>query len=166
MEPSQTRGHSLPDTIHKDGNLDVVVANQNDNNVQVFLGDGHGSFAAPGTKYSLFGGVGPIAVVVADFDGDGSLDLAVVNQVDGTNCPAGSPDITKGNGSITFLQGNVNKTSGEPDGTFSQAQTTQTINIGAGPITTQTNFAPKCLSVPATAVAVGDFHGKGNLDLV
>jgi hypothetical protein len=151
--------------FNNDGNLDVAVVNQNDNNVQIFLGDGTGSFFAPAKTYGLFGGVGPIAVAVGDFNGDGALDLAVVNQVDGTNCPAGGPAITMGNGSITFLQGNINMATGEPDGTFSQAQTHMK-NPMPPPLFVTTNLAPVCLAVPATAIAVGDFHGQGFLDIV
>lgn len=40
--------------------------------------------AAPGPRTVVFTGDGPVALVNADFDGDGKLDLAVLNVSSGT----------------------------------------------------------------------------------
>src|SRR5690348_150611 len=64
-----------------DGKVDLAVANGNDNNVGVLLGNGDASFAAQRT----FGtGAGPRSVAVADVNGDGRADLLVANSTYGT----------------------------------------------------------------------------------
>jgi hypothetical protein len=68
-----------------DGLLDLVVTDEGDGKkagvVIVLPGDGTGTF---GSQTSFPVGVGPSAVVVSDFNGDGKPDLAVANGKDGT----------------------------------------------------------------------------------
>jgi hypothetical protein len=80
-----------------DGNPDVVVgdsAGGAPRNVIVLLGRGDGTFAAPVTFTT--GGSGEGLILTADFNGDGKLDIAVVNQSDNT------VSILLGNGDGTF----------------------------------------------------------------
>ena len=77
-----------PDAIvagdfNNDGKLDLAIANFEDNTVTLLLGNGDGTFTqATGSPYVV--GNGPYQIVMADFNGDGKLDLAVVNLTDGT----------------------------------------------------------------------------------
>jgi hypothetical protein len=82
---------------------DVVVVNSTSNNISVLLGNaganglGNGTFTeAPGSPIAV--GHNPSSVVVADFNGDGFLDLAIANQGDN------SISLFKGNGDGTFTQ--------------------------------------------------------------
>ncbi len=61
-----------------DGRLDLAVANRTDDSVTVFLGIGDGTFGA-GASFSAGVGGRPVALVAADLDADGRLDLAVAN---------------------------------------------------------------------------------------
>jgi hypothetical protein len=62
-----------------DGNLDLVAANSADDDVSVLLGDGSGNFTARmGSPITVSGT--PTSVAAADLNGDGTLDLAVVNK--------------------------------------------------------------------------------------
>src|SRR5712692_1885637 len=76
-----------------DGNLDFAVANQGDNTISVFRGDGKGGFTEfPGSPFALtntstVSEKGPVAMVTANFRGavnstnnSPEVDLAVVNQ--------------------------------------------------------------------------------------
>ena len=83
--------------FNRDGKLDLVVANQTAANstINVLAGKGDGSFAAP-VSFST-GAPSAVFITVADFNNDGTLDLAVVN--------GGTQD------SVSILLGN-------PDGTF------------------------------------------------
>jgi hypothetical protein len=111
--------------LNGDGKLDLVIVNYQGNSVTIFLGDGNGSFtAAPGSPIAV--GNAPYAVAVADFNGDGKLDLAVANNGDGT---------------VTLLLGNG-------DGTFAPASSSP-ISVGTGP----------------SSIAVGDFNGTGRLGM-
>ncbi len=66
-----------------DGIPDLVVANNNNNNVVSVLlglgtgGVGNGTF---GTQLQYATGANPVAVAVADFNGDGNPDIVVANQ--------------------------------------------------------------------------------------
>src|SRR5437764_4601043 len=65
--------------VNKDGNVDILAANSDSNNVSVYLGDGKGGFSpAPGSPFSA--GQNPSDIAVADFNGDDSLDIAVSNH--------------------------------------------------------------------------------------
>jgi uncharacterized repeat protein (TIGR01451 family) len=84
-----------------DGKLDVAVANAGSGNVSVLLGNGDGTFrAAVNSAVSL--GSGPITLAVGDFNGDGKLDLIVVNPGDPGNNVPGVVNLLLGNGDGTF----------------------------------------------------------------
>jgi hypothetical protein len=69
--------------FNDDGKLDTATANDDDDTVTLLLGNGDGTFTeAPGSPYAV--GKTPTAIVAADFNGDGRLDLAVTNSLDGT----------------------------------------------------------------------------------
>lgn len=123
--------------FNRDGNADVVVANQcstsdceSGGSVSILLGNGNGTLQ-PAKTYAS-GGYTSLAVAAADFNKDGNLDVAVANQCQETSCQNGSVSVLLGNG----------------DGTFQPAQSFSSAGY-------ETNF-----------VAVGDFNGDGNPDLV
>ena len=82
---------------------DVVLVNSTSNNVSVLLGSvdatnkANGLFTeAPGSPFAV--GKNPSSVIVADFNGDGFLDLAVANEADN------SISLFRGNGDGTFTE--------------------------------------------------------------
>jgi hypothetical protein len=93
---------SGPDAItsgdfNKDGNLDVVVANGGSSSLSLFLGKGDGTF---GTATTIPVGPSPnsepTSVTAADYNGDGTLDIAVSFAL------SSSIQVLFGNGDGTF----------------------------------------------------------------
>ena len=107
--------------FNNDGKLDLAVVNQTDNNVNILLGVGDGTFVA---NPALTGLSSPDAVAIGDFNGDGKVDLAVANS------SAGTVSLFFGNGNGTF-------------------QTKVDVTVGTAP----------------SSIAVGDFNGDGAQDL-
>lgn len=69
------------------GRMDLAIAANNNNTSQpgefvVLLNQTNGTFTPAGPAVTV--GKGPVAMTSADFDSNGSADLAIVNQVDGT----------------------------------------------------------------------------------
>jgi hypothetical protein len=62
--------------FNQDGHLDFAAASQTADEVDVYFGDGTGTFTAPESLPT--GAAGPTALVAADFNGDGLPDLAVL----------------------------------------------------------------------------------------
>ncbi len=91
-----------------DGIVDLAVTDSANNNVAVLLGKVGGGFTPPVT-YATESGANPagnpVALLATDIDGDGVLDLSVVNQGNGSVA-----------GSVSILLGHV--LNGKGDGTF------------------------------------------------
>jgi len=65
--------------VSKDGNADILVANNGSGNLSVYLGDGKGGFSqASGSPFSA--GQNPTDIATGDFNGDGNLDVAIANH--------------------------------------------------------------------------------------
>jgi hypothetical protein len=62
--------------FNRDGILDVAAVSFSTNTVQVFLGNGNGSFSTP---LSFPVDINPFGLAVGDFNGDGFPDLATAN---------------------------------------------------------------------------------------
>ena len=171
-----------------DGHLDIVTADQGNingdlnNTVGVQLNNGDGTFA-PSVAYTV--GIGPSKVVVGDFNGDGKLDLAVLNT--GTGESDSSVSILLGNGNGTFRAQKVTNLNiqctgiavgdfngdGKLDlvasnynhGGFSGGTATVEVMLGNGNGTFQ---SPASYPLPASAtnVVVADLRKDGKLDLI
>ncbi len=167
--------------FNNDGNLDVVVGSSVGSvprNVIVLLGKGDGTFAAP-VGYSTGGSSGG-SIAVEDFNGDGKLDIAVVNQSDNT------VSLLLGNGDGTFQAGKVVTAALATDGFLGTLVAadfnrdgkidlaipdfcglncgTLSILLGNGDGTFK---APTVLNTVAgaTGITVADFNKDGKLDL-
>jgi hypothetical protein len=96
--------------LNRDGHLDLVVANCSPDysnacngvgRVGVLLGNGDGTFQLPVAYTS--GGTGANSVAIADFNGDGKLDVVVASTcADPRNCMTGTVGVLYGNGNGTL----------------------------------------------------------------
>ena len=76
---AHTHGFAFAD-VNKDRNLDIITANNEDNNIAVLLGDGRGRFTrAPGSPFAV--GPRPYPFGVGDINGDGKLDVVTPSSV-------------------------------------------------------------------------------------
>jgi hypothetical protein len=80
-----------------DGDLDLVTANFDSNNVSVLLNNGQGSFSLSG-NFAV--GRSPVDVAVGDFNEDGNLDLVTADF--------GSPFTSATDNTVSVLLGNGN----------------------------------------------------------
>ncbi len=182
--PSQTittgnqPGPMVAADVNGDGKIDLVVADVPDSQFLVFLGNGDGTFSpAPTIDCTLLQDCGhavdPVAILAADLNGDGFMDLAIVNESIST------VSILLGRGDGTFLLqgttpvqlalptaiavGDFNN-DGVPDLAIANPTANEvTILIGVGNGTF--NVGPTVTTTDPVALAVADFNGDGNADL-
>ncbi|CAF1375985.1 unnamed protein product [Adineta steineri] len=161
--------------INGDNRLDLVTVNGYSSNVGVMLGIGNGDFTSQIT-YPTF--ANPSRVVVDDFDGDGCLDLVVISDT----WPLMSVLPGTGNGgfrSQTIFPSDLTWSS-IATGDFNNdgrldivvtCSSTVTPSIGIllgasnGSFGFQTSYLSGVTDVPY-GVAIGDFSGDAQLDLV
>jgi hypothetical protein len=159
-----------------DGKQDLAVANLGSppfqtGSVSIRLGDGHGGFT-PVADVAVGGA--PRSVAVADFDGDGKLDLATANLAsDSVSIRLGSgtgefitigQDVGVGDGPDSVAVGDFNR-DGELDlavSNFNSGSVSIRLGDGKGGFSGTTNLP---VGKEPGSVAVADFNGDGKLDL-
>lgn len=119
--------------FNKDGHLDLAVADEGNNTVSIFLGNGDGTFKAR-TDYQV--GSSPAWISAADLNGDGVPDLAVADS--GSSFTNSAGNLINGD-TVSVLLANG-------DGTF---QSDVDYAAGTGPM----------------SIAVADFNEDGLPDL-
>ena len=161
-----------------DTNLDLAVADFGDGVVRTLLGRGDGTFRK-GPFFSIAAPYAPLALAVGDFNGDGVLDLAVVEY----NGPGdGRLGIFLGKGDGTFHEFANYNLGYEPssaavadfnsDGHLDVAVTNQGVN-GKGSVMVFFGKGDGAFEPPAIynlgaypdSVAAGDLNGDGRPDL-
>src|SRR5690348_11403027 len=163
------------------GFVDLAVANQDDNSVSIFQGNGDGTFQAP-TLIQLPAGFSPAALAATDLNGDGHADLVVADQGNNTI------SVFLGNGDGTFQSRTDYPTGAAPvsvafgdfnrDGAediaianlngnsvtvyYNQTSTTNSASLGKFAAAATRDFAAG--SSP-TAISVADYNADGIPDI-
>jgi uncharacterized protein (TIGR03437 family) len=163
--------------VNGDGRQDIVVASFGSSFITTFLGNGLGGFTASPSG-ALVAGPFPQAVVVADFNGDGKLDVATANSgnntvsvflgngLGGYTQVGGSP-FAVGSSPQSIATGDLNG-DGKPDiVTANVTGNTITVLLGTGSgVFTLASGSPFNAGAVAFSVAVSDVNGDGRGDVV
>ncbi len=167
--------------MNNDGNPDVVVSNLNNYSISVLLGDGNGNFPIQ-NSFPAGSSTTPSAGrnVIADFDNDGSLDIAVLNDdnelvilINDSTGTSFTPTYLPTGGSIPagLASGDFDK-DGDIDLIITNAgfaPMTNYINIllndGSGISFVSTTINPGAGNSPSE-ITVGDFDEDGDIDAV
>jgi hypothetical protein len=163
-----------------DSNLGFVVTNADDNSYSVFTGNGDGTFTqVKGSPFALPNVApnseqGPTAVTIADFNGDGIQDLAIVNKTsgtvtvlqgkgDGTFTEFAKSPITVGTSPVAVAAGSLSASSGPALVVANQADNTITVLLGNGDGTFgYSTQSPVTVGTTPSAVAIGSFLEGSN----
>ena len=162
-----------------DGNQDFVVTNFADNTFSLFLGNGDGTFKqATGSPFALPSAVaGPIAMTASDFNSDGNLDLAIVNQTtrdvsillgngNGTFTQATGSPLATGQLPVAIATGDLNNDSHADLVVVNQTDNSLSVLLGNGDGTfTAAINSPLATGQAPTAVTIADFNADGNSDI-
>jgi hypothetical protein len=168
--------------LNGDGRPDIVTINRTDKDVAVLINDGTGHFL-PAVKYALSaaGITQPTGVAVGDFNGDGKLDVVVVDVLFGNdgahaivlpgngNGTFGFPIISRsGNSPSNVSVGDLNG-DGKPDlflggngsGAVLLGNGDGTFRIAALPFVSN----PGSSIIAERALGMADFNGDGRMDV-
>jgi len=157
-------------SLRNNNTLDIIDANQGDNTISVFLGNGDGTFAAQSV---IPVGKGPVALVAADFNHDGNMDLAVVNHTDATvlillgngdGTFAAGQTIAVGQGAVAIATADFNSDGFLDLAVANQTSNTISILLGKGDGTFTAGVPVQTASTPHALVAA-DFNADGHIDL-
>jgi hypothetical protein len=79
---SETQAAIASADIDKDGKIDLAVANYDSSDVSVLWGNGDGTFTPGGSTFGVGSGdiESPVAIAIADVNGDGTLDIITANE--------------------------------------------------------------------------------------
>jgi hypothetical protein len=164
------RAFALSD-FNGDGILDLAATNYPSNAVQVFLGNGDGTFTAASSSTTV---TSPGSIAVGDFNGDGKADLAVLSGTDGVTILLGNGDGTFSQTSASAVTGsNPNSIAvadfngdGAPDlAVSSDGGNTVTVLLGKGNGTFTPSTVTLAAGISASDLAVADFNGDGIVDI-
>ena len=166
-----------------DGFLDFAVANQGDNTLSVFKGDGQGNFTPfPKSPFALpTNEKGPIAMALGTFDSSGKPEIAVLNQAtenigifqvanpptfDGTFTEISGSPVATGINPVAFAAGDLNADTFADLAIVNQSANAITIllNDGTG-VFTQAVGSPLPTASTPEAVAIADFTNDGLADI-
>jgi len=154
-----------------DSNPGFVVTNFTDNTYSVFNGNGDGTFReVSGSPFALPSTAsGPVALNIADFNGDGYPDLAIVNQTtqnvtilkgngDGTFTEFPNSPLTVGKTPVSIASGTLSGSTGPGLAIVNQADNSLSVYMGNGDGTfVQAQQSPLTTDSTPTGVVMSDF---------
>ncbi len=163
--------------VNGDGKLDIVSPNVPSGNIAVLLGNGNGTFKAPVISGTQTLTQGFLFTAVADFNGDGKLDVVTTNNLgnfiqvwlgNGDGSFKAPTNYTVGSQPTSIAAGDFNG-DGKPDlaitgGDGLNPAISVLIGKGDGTFQTPVNYVPT--GNPVISLAIADFNGDGQLDFV
>jgi hypothetical protein len=185
-DSSEFLGGEATGDFNGDGISDVAIVDTSGlpifspgESVTVMLGSRTGGLTmAPGSPFALYsGGIfasrGPI--VAGDFNGDGKLDLAVVDESHstvsiflgtgtGAFIPTGSPIPFSGSGQVSMVAGDFTRDGEQDLALAAGSELTVLLGHGSGGFTPAAG-SPLALPGYASSLVAGDFNGDGQSDL-
>jgi type II secretory pathway component GspD/PulD (secretin) len=164
-------------SVRNNGIEDIIVANNTDNTLSLFLGNGDGTFVTPTTGIPT--GAGPVWIVSANFNptvnNDLNLDLAVVNHTadtvsillgngDGTFKPKVDISTGTGTGPVAAVAATLTSSGFTDLVVVNNANNTLGVFLGNGDGTFKT---PTFIAVghAPSSIAAADFNNDGHIDL-
>jgi Bacterial type II and III secretion system protein/FG-GAP-like repeat len=169
--------------LNGDGFLDIAVANETDNTISTFQGDGQGNFVPfPKSPFALPAAEkGPIAMASGTFDNSGKPEFAVLSATtenigiyqatgdstfNGTFAELEGSPIGTGSDPVAFAAGDLNADGFSDLAVVNQSASAITVllNDGTG-VFTQAAGSPLATASTPAGVAIADFTNSGFGDI-